>query len=47
MGNLLRNPLSSHTYVIGFTDRRFFVNLGVMLDMYENIAFMFGKEWLF
>lgn len=44
MGNLLGNTLSSHAYVIGFKSRRFFVNLGVILDMYKNVAFMSGKS---
>lgn len=44
MGDLLGNTLSSHTYVIGFKGRRFYVNLGVILGTYENVAFMFGKE---
>lgn len=44
MGGLVGNTLSSHMYVIGFKGRRFFVDLGVMLDMYENVVFMLGKS---
>lgn len=47
MGDLVRNTLSSHMYVVGFKGRRFFVNLGVILDMYENVVFMLGKKVAF